>query len=208
MAGYSKRTISRVLVNSAIQANVANSSLISISSSYAVTASYAMNGGGGCTTTGSFTGSFTGSLLGTSSYAITASYAMNGGGSIDTSSLATTGSNIFIGNQTISGSLHQSGTFYPDIIDWINSSITISTGSYILTTDNNGVTHYDSYINIADALSPYISINTSSFVTTSSFNAFTSSIQGQVTSLTNATLTHLLDHILQVHSQAHLQVVY
>ncbi len=184
----------QIKVDNATHADIADLATTAISASYTLTASYAMNGGGGGgTTTGSFTGSFTGSLLGTSSYAITASYAMNGGGSIDTSSLATTGSNIFIGNQTISGSLHQSGTFYPDIIDWINSSITISTGSYILTTDNNGVTHYDSYINIADALSPYISINTSSFVTTSSFNAFTSSIQGQVTSLTNATSSYVLN---------------
>jgi len=47
------------------------------SASYALTASYAMNGGGGGTTTGSFTGSFTGSLLGTASYAtqaLSASY--------------------------------------------------------------------------------------------------------------------------------------
>ena len=44
------------------------------SASYAITASYAMNGGGGGTTTGSFTGSFTGSLNGTASYALTASY--------------------------------------------------------------------------------------------------------------------------------------
>ena len=36
---------------------------------------------------------------------LTASYAINGGGTIDTGSLATTGSNTFIGNQTISGSI-------------------------------------------------------------------------------------------------------
>jgi hypothetical protein len=56
-----------------------------LSSSYALTASYALNS----STTGSFTGSFTGSLLGTSSYAnnansssyaLTASFALNGGG--------------------------------------------------------------------------------------------------------------------------------
>jgi hypothetical protein len=39
------------------------------------------------------------------SYATTASYAMNGGINIDTSSFATTGSNLFIGNQTITGSI-------------------------------------------------------------------------------------------------------
>jgi len=89
---------------------------------------------------------------------------------VDTSSFATTGSNIFIGNQTISGSLYQSGTFYPDIIDWFSSSIQMGTGSYILTTNNDGITQYDTYANIASALSPYVSINTSSLVTTSSFN--------------------------------------
>jgi len=60
--------------------------------------------------------SVTGSLFGTSSYALTASYALNGGGggsNIDTSSFATTGSNTFVGVQTITGSngvLRYSGT--------------------------------------------------------------------------------------------------
>jgi hypothetical protein len=70
MAGYSKNVISRILVDNAARA---------ISASYALTASYAMNGGGG-TTTGSFTGSFTGSLFGTASYALSASYALNSPG--------------------------------------------------------------------------------------------------------------------------------
>lgn len=80
--------------------------------------------------TGSFTGSFTGSLLGTAATAsyisptfISASAAASGFGSggtnIDTSSFvtnsktasfATTGSNNFIGNQTITGSLTVSGS--------------------------------------------------------------------------------------------------
>jgi hypothetical protein len=51
-----------------------------ISSSYAITASYALNGGGG-----------------------------GGGGTIDTSSLATTGSNTFIGTQIINGSIIATG---------------------------------------------------------------------------------------------------
>ena len=59
-------------------------------------------------------------------------------------------------NLTITGSLHQSGTFYPDVIDWFSSSIQLGTGSYILTTDNNGVTQYHNYQNIALALNPYI----------------------------------------------------
>ena len=62
--------------------------------------------------TGSFTGSFTGSLLGTSSWAVSASQALSSSFYQETdpiftarsSSLATTGSNIFRGNQVISGS--------------------------------------------------------------------------------------------------------
>jgi len=56
---------------------------------------------GGINVTGSVNAqSFTGSLFGT------ASYALNGGGTaVDTGSFATTGSNTFIGNQVITGSL-------------------------------------------------------------------------------------------------------
>jgi hypothetical protein len=57
----------------------------------------------------------------------------------------------------LTGSLHQSGTFYPDVIDWISSSIVQSTGSYILTTDLSGVTQYDTYQNVASELQPYLS---------------------------------------------------
>jgi hypothetical protein len=45
-----------------------------------------------------------------SSFATTASYALNAGVSINTSSLATTGSNNFIGNQNITGSLYISSS--------------------------------------------------------------------------------------------------
>jgi hypothetical protein len=94
------------------------------------------------------------------------------GSGINTGSFATTGSNSFVGNQTISGALNQSGTFYPDVVDWISSSIQLGTGSYILTTNNNGVTQYDNFQNIASALQPYIQtgsvINTGSFATTGS----------------------------------------
>tara|TARA_R110000868_G_scaffold370916_3_gene634439 strand:+ start:8472 stop:11774 length:3303 start_codon:yes stop_codon:yes gene_type:complete len=59
------------------------------------------------------------------------------------------------------GSLYQSGTFYPDVIDWISSSIQLGTGSYVLTTNLSGVTQYDTYQNVASALQPFI--NTGSF---------------------------------------------
>lgn len=94
--------------------------------------------------------SFTGSLQGTASYvtgalftstnpalsasyALTASYAMNGGGpSIDTSSFATTGSNTFIGNQTITGSLIHglAGNIASGIYSHAEGSATSASGEY------------------------------------------------------------------------------
>ena len=61
----------------------------------------------------------------------------------------------------LTGSLYQSGTFYPDVIDWISSSIVQNTGSYILTTNASGVTQYDSYANVAIALGQFSSSGTS-----------------------------------------------
>lgn len=60
------------------------------------------------------------------------------------------------GNTNITGSLHQSGTFYPDVIDWVSSSIVQNTGSYVLTTNTSGVTQYDTYQNVASAIQPYL----------------------------------------------------
>ena len=109
-----------------------------VSSSYSLTASYAMNGGGGGGTPGGSntqiqynsgsafggvptltysasvvyasniqaTGSFSGSLIGTSSYASNSNL-LDGK---DSTAFATTGSNTFIGNQTISGSQYLSGS--------------------------------------------------------------------------------------------------
>lgn len=70
------------------------------------------------THTGSFTGSFTGSLLGTASWADSASQALTASYYQETdpifvaksASLATTGSNIFIGNQVVSGSITTTGS--------------------------------------------------------------------------------------------------
>ncbi len=62
--------------------------------------------------TGSYTGSFTGSFLGTGSNAVSASYAFNADflDGKDSSVFATTGSNIFVGNQTVTGSLFTTGS--------------------------------------------------------------------------------------------------
>jgi hypothetical protein len=55
-----------------------------------------------------YSGSTINATVTSASYALTASYAMNGGGggSVDTGSFATTSSNVFVGNQTISGSIN------------------------------------------------------------------------------------------------------
>jgi hypothetical protein len=95
------------------EGNVNTSSLVTTSSFNAFTSSYS---------TGSFTGSFTGSLFGTSSYALTASFILNDGG-INTSSFATTGSNTFVGHQTISGSLKVSGSVTADNL-WYRYTLT------------------------------------------------------------------------------------
>ena len=69
MAGYSKNTISKIIIDNAINAiNAENASIAStaISSSYALTASYALNSptSSNGPYSGSFTGSFTGSFIG------------------------------------------------------------------------------------------------------------------------------------------------
>jgi hypothetical protein len=87
-------------------------------------------------------------------------------------SLATTGSNIFSGSQDISGSIHQQGVFYPDVIDWFSSSIQYTTGSYVLTTTSDGVTTYANYQDVATQLGDYL-------VTTTSFNSYTGSNTSQ-----------------------------
>ena len=128
------------------------------SASYASTASYAPNYTllntfnlfSSSYSTGSFTGIFTGShlgnLTGTASYATTASYILNAisasyattaSYSLNTQLLnntassvfATTGSNIFIGNQILTGSLYQSGTLY-------QTGNQILTGSLFTTGSN------------------------------------------------------------------------
>jgi hypothetical protein len=104
--------------------------------------------------------------------------------------LATTGSNVFVGNQTITGSLYQSGTFYADQIDVSQGGIVQGTGSYIATFKNDGILEYDTYQNVASELQQYI--NTGSipsgtvsgsaqivelgFATTSSLTSLSSSI--------------------------------
>ena len=143
----------------------ATSASYAVSSSYAANTPFATSASYAETASIAYTASYVSSsnidgVILSASYALTASYALNGGGggsNIDTGSFATTGSNTFIGNQIITGSIHQSGTFYPDQIDWFSSSIGYDTGSYILTTTNNGLTVYANYQDVANGLTPYIS---------------------------------------------------
>ena len=83
-------------------------------------------------------------------------------------------------NTTVIGDLNVSGTFYPNIINFISSSITQTTGSYVLTTDNQGIVHYDDYVEIAKAVQTNIDIN----LTTGNISG--SRVVGAVTNATNA----------------------
>lgn len=107
----------------ALTASFAISSSRSISSSFATTASYALNGGvtqiiagTNVTITNGGSGSVTINAAGS-------------GGSIDTGSFATTGSNTFIGNQVITGSLNVTQGITGSLFgtsSWANNSITAS----------------------------------------------------------------------------------
>lgn len=77
----------------------------------------------------------------------------------------------------LTGSLYQSGTFYSDQIDVSRGNIVEGTGSYIATFNNNGILEYDTYSNIAGALSPYI--NRNGLITTGSIGE-TQSITGSL----------------------------
>jgi len=79
--------------------------------------------------TGSFTGSFTGSLLGTASYASNADL-LDG---LNSTVFATTGSNTFIGNQTITGSVILSSSADIELNVIGNQRIT---GSLIISSSN------------------------------------------------------------------------
>ena len=119
-------------------------------------------------------GSLTGSLLGTASwasssitasyvsgniftstnpalsasYALTASYAMNGGGGppVDTSTFATTGSNTFVGLQTITGSLNGNVT---EVTEATASILDCSIGNFFFLNLSANTTITISLINMS-----------------------------------------------------------
>jgi hypothetical protein len=97
--------------------------------------------------TGSFSGSFTGSLLGTSSWASNTLLAVSASNYQETdpvfvaksASLATTGSNTFIGNQTITGSLtiiNNLTVLGSASIQYISES-TLNIGTNLITVNTN-----------------------------------------------------------------------
>jgi len=107
--------------------------------------------------TGSFSGSFDGNLIGTSSWAnnaITASYVRNTDllNGFDSTVFATTGSNIFLGNQVITGSvsiLNNLTVFGSTSVQYVTSSqVVISSNKIILNDDDTlrfaGISIYDS----------------------------------------------------------------
>jgi len=112
-------------------------------------------------------GAFTGSLEGTASYALTASYAMNGGGggSVDTSSFATTGSNIFIGNQIISGTIDFGDG---SVIQSISASSGDGGGYTTLTLKPNTSVVSDQYIVLDPTTPNHIHIRAGGLIDSSS----------------------------------------
>jgi hypothetical protein len=168
-----------------------------ISSSYALTASFALNGGGtGITNTGSFTGSFTGSVLGSASYALTASYAMNGGGTgitntgsftgsftgsvlgtasyatnALTSSFAITSSYNFITQSTVFTASYVSGSSVDGAV--LSSSYAL-TASYAMNGGGTGITNTGSFTGsfTGSVLGSASFAETASFVTTAQTASF------------------------------------
>jgi len=70
--------------------------------------------------------------------------------------------NDFKGNLIVTGSIYQTGTFYSDQINVSQGGIVQTTGSYVMTYANDGTVTYDTYANVATALSSYISGSTGS----------------------------------------------
>ena len=101
------------------------------------------------------------------------------------------------GSLNVNGNSYQTGTFYADAITFVNSpSIVEQTGSYIMTYDSTGSVTYDTYPNVAQALSPYITGSSggdrNGLITTGSIGEI-QSITGSLnlTSIDNTTITDL-----------------
>ena len=84
----------------------------------------------------------------------------------------------------VTGSLYQSGTFYADQIDVSRGGINQTTGSYVMTYSSSGLITYDTYQNVAEALSPFISASNA----TSASYALTASYIDNAAYLTTGSL--------------------
>ena len=158
-------------------------SLVTTASFNAFTASY---------TTGSFTGSFKGDGSGLTNLPIPI---------IDTGSLVTTASFFaYTASQTlVSQSFNSRINTLTSSVDTLTISYNSFTSSYTtgsftgsftgILTGTASLATTASYYTETD---PIFTAKSGSFVTTSSFNSFTSSIQGQVDSLTAATSSYML----------------
>ena len=150
------------------------------SASYALTASYAMNGGGGGTTTGSFTGSFTGSLLGTASYAdqaLSSSYASNAqtasyidAGNITTGTLNNSRLPSQINVTGVSASLQGTASWASQAVT-ASYIVTAQTASYVLQAISASYASTASYIITAQTASYVLNAVSASYVTGSIHNS-------------------------------------
>jgi cytoskeletal protein CcmA (bactofilin family) len=156
-----------VSASQAISSSFATSASVSISSSFATSASQAVS----------------------SSFATTASFALNVT-PIDTSSFATTGSNTFIGNETISGSLNVSGSVTGNVLgnntDTYTSSPRVQQVVTLTQAEYNSIGSPDA--NTLYIISGSVPFNSANFATTGS-NTFVGNqtVTGSVTATTGFT---------------------
>jgi len=164
-ASFSASIASLTSATSSYVLNSQTSSMVVSSASFSSTASYVSNAqtasyvlqavSASFSSTASYiTASNIEGIVTSASYALTASNLLN-------PIFPYTGSAIVSGSLQITGGIHQTGTFYPDQIDFIYSSIIQNTGSYVATFSSSGLLTYDTYQNVALELKPYI--NTGSF---------------------------------------------
>ena len=122
---YATQALSASYANSSTSASFA---LSTTSSSFASTASFVQNA-----TTASYVLQAV-----SSSFATTASYVLNAGTTINTGSFATTSSNTFKGNQTVSGSItFAGGSRITNQYDYVSIDVQAGTGGYVELLSNN-----------------------------------------------------------------------
>lgn len=88
--------------------------------------------------------------------------------------------------------LRRSGSGNNDVVSVVTAN-TITTGSITATSFTGSLFGTSSWTQNYTELDPIFTSVSASFITTSSFNDFTSSIQNQINSLTNATSSYVLN---------------